>query len=484
MNRISSNSSSNNGAPSSSASSTHFFHEGTEGKGFRVNMISAKPSLVINNKSSIDFSSSNSSSSSCSSSKSSVCPTLSSSSNIVSSAQSSSYKTTEQQTSLPPPAPASTLHIQETFDLCRDFSSSCSCSSRCDSCSSNSCSNKGAPRSSASLTKASMVNNNSMNFPSSNSSSSSCSSSSNSSSNSSNSSSNNGAPSSSASSTHFFYEGTEGKGYRVNMISAKPSLVINNKSSIDFSSSNSSSSSCSSSSSSKNGVPRKAYHVAKPSTVNNKSSTIDLCSDSPPPPVHKQETVDLTSDSQPPPARAPPTFLPSASIIGQGLPSLRNIIVTETEHNLIVPLLTGEDSSAILIDKFAIDMSITKFKNLAPGRWLNDEIINFYFEMLMEGCISNNMRIHIFSSFFFTLLFKSGQYRFKDVQRWTKKIDIFTLEKIFIPVNITNSHWTLVLIDILFKTIYYYDSFRTDGPYADAALQVSACNNLFLLRNK
>ena len=271
----------------------------------------------------------------------------------------------------------------------------------------------------------------------------------------------------------------------MNMISAKPSLVINNKSSIDFSSSNSSSSSCSSSnSSSKNGVPRKAYHVAKPSTVNNKSSTIDLCSDSPPPPVHKQETVDLTSDSQPPPARAPPTFLPSASIIGQGLPSLRNIIVTETEHNLIVPLLTGEDSSAILIDKFAIDMSITKFKNLAPGRWLNDEIINFYFEMLMEGCISNNMRIHIFSSFFFTLLFKSGQYRFKDVQRWTRKIDIFTLEKIFIPVNITNTHWTLVLIDILFKTIYYYDSFRTNGPYADAALQVSACNNLFLLRNK
>jgi hypothetical protein len=200
--------------------------------------------------------------------------------------------------------------------------------------------------------------------------------------------------------------------------------------------------------------------------------------------VHKQETVDLTSDSQPPPARAPPTFLPSASIIGQGLPSLRNIIVTETEHNLIVPLLTGEDSNAILIDKFAIDMSITKFKTLAPGRWLNDEIINFYFNMLMEGCISNNMRIHIFSSYFFTLLFKSGQYRFKDVQRWTRKIDIFTLEKIFIPVNITNSHWTLVLIDILFKTIYYYDSLRTDGPYADAALQVSACNNLFLLRNK
>ena len=191
--------------------------------------------------------------------------------------------------------------------------------------------------------------------------------------------------------------------------------------------------------------------MAKPSTINNKSSTIDLCSDSPPPP-----------------ARAPPMFLPSANIVDEGLPSLRNIIVTETERNFIFPLLTGDDSGAILIEKFAIDMSITKLKALAPGTWLNDEIVNFYFEMLTEGCISNNMRIHSFSSFFFLKLLRINEpvkgYLFSNVRRWTKHIDISTLEIIFIPVNITNHHWTLVLIDILLKTIIYYDSFRHEGP--------------------
>jgi len=70
------------------------------------------------------------------------------------------------------------------------------------------------------------------------------------------------------------------------------------------------------------------------------------------------------------------------------------------------------------------------------------------------------------------------------VKRWTKNIDIFTLEKIFIPINITNTHWTLVFIDIVLKTIIYYDSYRHDGPYADAAIQVRTCNILFLLHNK
>ena len=334
----------------------------------------------------------------------------------------------------PSSAKQTTVQIEEIVDLCSDspplparapttflplanivgevnegngYQFSCSCSSSSTTCSSNLCSNKGTARTSASSTSF---------FPSSSSSSSSYSSSSSS------------------------------------------------------SNSNSNSNSSSNSGSNNNRAPTKAYHdVAKPSTINNKSSTIDLCSDSPPP-------------------RAPTKFLLSANIVVEGLPTLRNIIVTESERNFIFPLLTGEDSGAILIEKFAIDMSITKLKGLAPTTWLNDEIINFYFEMLTEGCISNNKRIHSFSSFFFVKLLRKGEavegYLFSKVRRWTKHIDNSNLDIIFIPVNITNQHWTLVLIDILSKTIIYYDSFRREGPYADAALQVSTCNILFLLCNK
>jgi hypothetical protein len=267
-------------------------------------------------------------------------------------------------------------------------------------------------------------------------------------------------------------------------------MVINIKSNIDFSSSNTSSSSCSSSSkSSFFPILSSSSNVvtsAQSSSSEIREQQTSVPSSAPASTLHIPETVDLCSDSPPPPARAPTMFLPSANIVGEGLPSLRNIIVTETEEReIIFPLLSGANSGNILIDKFSIDMSITKFKSLAPRTWLNDEIVNFYFGMLMEGCISNNLRIHCFSTFFFVKLLRQKEevtgYLFERVKRWTKNIDIFTLEKIFIPINITNTHWTLVLINIVLKTIIYYDSYRSDGPYASAALQVSTCNILFLL---
>jgi sentrin-specific protease 1 len=127
-------------------------------------------------------------------------------------------------------------------------------------------------------------------------------------------------------------------------------------------------------------------------------------------------------------------------------------------------------------------MTINKLKSLAPETWLNDEVINFYFNMLTEACNHHKLGIHCFSSFFFIkLLVEKNGYHFNKVKRWTKKIDIFALNKIFIPVNITNTHWGLVLIDIVLKTIIYFDSFRHSGPYASAALQVSTLTILVVL---
>ena len=51
-------------------------------------------------------------------------------------------------------------------------------------------------------------------------------------------------------------------------------------------------------------------------------------------------------------------------------------------------------------------------------------------------------------------------------------MDIFSKKKIFIPINIGNSHWTLLLIDLMIKTISYYDSYRNGGVYASHALRV------------
>ena len=42
--------------------------------------------------------------------------------------------------------------------------------------------------------------------------------------------------------------------------------------------------------------------------------------------------------------------------------------------------------------------------------------------------------------------------------RWTKKFDIFDLRRIYCPINIKNSHWTLIVVYVEEKRICYYDS--------------------------
>ena len=48
-------------------------------------------------------------------------------------------------------------------------------------------------------------------------------------------------------------------------------------------------------------------------------------------------------------------------------------------------------------------------------------------------------------------------YTYDNVKRWTKQ-NVFNFEKIFIPININNCHWVLIVILIKHKRILYYDS--------------------------
>ncbi len=208
-------------------------------------------------------------------------------------------------------------------------------------------------------------------------------------------------------------------------------------------------------------------------------SVVDLQNDT----DSEKSLVDLQNDSVLEQSEIlTPIFSPSTNTDGVGIPSLRNIIVEDVDTELLLSFLRGDYSDRILVEKFSQDMTINKFKSLAPEKWLNDEVINFYFNMLTEACNHHKLGIHCFSSFFFIkLLVEKNGYHFNKVKRWTKKIDIFALNKIFIPVNITNTHWGLVLIDIVLKTIIYFDSFRHSGPYASAALQVSTLTILVVL---
>ena len=104
---------------------------------------------------------------------------------------------------------------------------------------------------------------------------------------------------------------------------------------------------------------------------------------------------------------------------------------------------------------------------LNPGTWLNDGVINGYMELLnaRNSLISriSQKKSKFFSSFFIDRLMRDGDYN--NVERWTRNIGIPVLEmdKIFMPINISNTHWTLMVVYIQKKEIHYYDSMRGVG---------------------
>ncbi|XP_051006015.1 sentrin-specific protease 7 [Acomys russatus] len=97
---------------------------------------------------------------------------------------------------------------------------------------------------------------------------------------------------------------------------------------------------------------------------------------------------------------------------------------------------------------------------LEEGEFLNDVIIDFYLKYLLLEKASDELveRSHIFSSFFYKCLTRKennitednpdlsmAQRRHKRVRTWTRHINIFNKDYIFVPVN-ESSHWYLAVI--------------------------------------
>ncbi len=103
-------------------------------------------------------------------------------------------------------------------------------------------------------------------------------------------------------------------------------------------------------------------------------------------------------------------------------------------------------------------------KTLKPGEWLNDEVINKYMELLKErdtllcSKFPTRKASHFFNIHFLTLLGTGDKYSFKNVEKWTENMNIFEMRRLYFPINITNKHWALAVVDMETKQICYYDS--------------------------
>ncbi|XP_026192227.1 ubiquitin-like-specific protease ESD4 [Cyclospora cayetanensis] len=126
-----------------------------------------------------------------------------------------------------------------------------------------------------------------------------------------------------------------------------------------------------------------------------------------------------------------------------------------------------------LIEKFNIPITVETLRCLEGSNWLNDEVINFYLNLLQERNKKqlengeNVCRCYFFSTFFYAKLSgasgsEEAAYNYEGVRRWTKrqKVDLFSKDLIFIPLHLGHLHWTLGVIDMRQgrESIRFFDS--------------------------
>ncbi|KAJ3135410.1 SUMO1 sentrin specific peptidase 1 [Physocladia obscura] len=135
----------------------------------------------------------------------------------------------------------------------------------------------------------------------------------------------------------------------------------------------------------------------------------------------------------------------------------------EAEEVVNKALNPRQNPSIPVVSGFNVDLMPHDLKTLSPATWLNDEIINFYGQLLMERSNRNPTglypKIHFFNTFFYTTLRDHGYDR---VKRWSKKFDLFALDYVVIPVHL-GMHWCCSVINFRDKRIEYYDSLRGDN---------------------
>lgn len=103
-----------------------------------------------------------------------------------------------------------------------------------------------------------------------------------------------------------------------------------------------------------------------------------------------------------------------------------------------------------------VELAVADLRTLHGATWLNDEVINAYYHLIMHRANSTTkgIRVHAFNSFFYPKLRDRG---FEGVRRWTRSTNIFDLDLVLLPVHL-GMHWCMACIDMRQRKIVYYDS--------------------------
>lgn len=108
--------------------------------------------------------------------------------------------------------------------------------------------------------------------------------------------------------------------------------------------------------------------------------------------------------------------------------------------------------------------------SLYPSRWIRDDVVNIYCKLLekrddlfLKSKLHTKPNIFLHTNFY-TLLEKKlpvDNYLKNKVNHHTSSF--FDVDKVFIPVNIDQMHWALVVINVEKQIIEFYDSMGSGG---------------------
>ncbi|RLN10248.1 hypothetical protein BBJ28_00014183 [Nothophytophthora sp. Chile5] len=141
---------------------------------------------------------------------------------------------------------------------------------------------------------------------------------------------------------------------------------------------------------------------------------------------------------------------------------------------IVEDALHGGPMEQVLIQKYNVDITRRHLQCLLPIQWLNDEVINFYFQLMNdrdEALVKTGVlekRSHFFNSFFYTKVSEKG-YNFVNVRRWTRKVAFrlagvtCALDRALGLPRETDMHWCMAVIFMSEKRIQYYDSMNGSG---------------------
>ncbi|XP_076382199.1 sentrin-specific protease 1 [Megalopta genalis] len=145
------------------------------------------------------------------------------------------------------------------------------------------------------------------------------------------------------------------------------------------------------------------------------------------------------------------------------LPTLTEEMMQEVK-NALIPRPPDE----VLIEGFGLRITRKDIHTLADLNWLNDEVINFYMNLLIARSSNNKYpKAHAMNTFFYPKLISGGHASLK---RWTRKIDIFAQDLIVIPIHL-DIHWCMSIIDFRDKSVRYYDSMGSNNMKCLSALR-------------